>query len=110
MNVKEKIKNILVDYTKKNGISASVVILENYAEELVKNGIVDGTEVSDLQDELKCAKETNERLCVEYLSAKAYTIRKMQERLKQMVLSNFPNLQGLPMFIDQIAKEMLEGK
>ena len=36
----ERIKGILVDYTKKNGIMASTVILENYAEELVKNGVV----------------------------------------------------------------------
>ena len=36
--MKDKIANILKDYTKKNGISASVVILEDYAEELVKNG------------------------------------------------------------------------
>ena len=33
------IANILKEYTKKNGISASFVILEDYAEELVKNGV-----------------------------------------------------------------------
>ena len=36
--MKDKIANILKEYTKKNGISASFVILEDYAEELVKNG------------------------------------------------------------------------
>lgn len=40
MTQAERIKGILVDYTKKNGIMASTVILENYAEELVKNGVV----------------------------------------------------------------------
>ena len=37
--MKDKIANILKEYTKKNGISASFVILEDYAEELVKNGV-----------------------------------------------------------------------
>jgi hypothetical protein len=36
----ERIKGILMDYTKKNSIMASTGILENYAEELVKNGVV----------------------------------------------------------------------
>jgi hypothetical protein len=36
--MENKIANILKEYTKKNGISASFVILEDYAEELVKNG------------------------------------------------------------------------
>ena len=36
--MKDKIANILKEYTNKNGISASFVILEDYAEELVKNG------------------------------------------------------------------------
>lgn len=39
MTTKEQIKQILVDYTKKNGISASVVILEDYADELIKHGV-----------------------------------------------------------------------
>lgn len=38
--MKDKIADILKAYTKKKGISASFVILENYAEELVKNGCV----------------------------------------------------------------------
>ena len=38
--MKDKIANILKDYTKKNGISASFVILEDYAEELIKNGVI----------------------------------------------------------------------
>ena len=37
--MKSKISNILKEYTKKNGISASFVILEDYAEELVKHGV-----------------------------------------------------------------------
>jgi hypothetical protein len=37
--MKEKIANILKEHTKKNGISASFVILEDYAEELVKHGV-----------------------------------------------------------------------
>ena len=37
--MKDTIANILKEYTKKNGISASFVILEDYAEELVKNGV-----------------------------------------------------------------------
>ena len=40
MTPTEKIKQILVDYTKRNHISASTVILEQYAEELVKNGVI----------------------------------------------------------------------
>ena len=38
--MKNKIAKILKDYTKKNRISASYVILEDYAEELVKNGCI----------------------------------------------------------------------
>jgi hypothetical protein len=38
--MKDKIADILKEYTKKKGIMASFVILENYAEELVKNGCV----------------------------------------------------------------------
>ena len=36
----ERIKQILVDYTKRNHIMASSVILEQYAEELVNNGVI----------------------------------------------------------------------
>ena len=42
MTTVEKITKILVDYTKKNHIMASVAILEAYAEELVKNGVTLG--------------------------------------------------------------------
>ena len=35
--MKSKIASILKEYTKKNGISASSVILEDYAEQLVKH-------------------------------------------------------------------------
>lgn len=38
MTDKQKIVDILKAYTKKHNISASVVILEEYAEELVKQG------------------------------------------------------------------------
>ena len=37
---KERITEILKAYTKKHNISASVVILEEYAEELIANGII----------------------------------------------------------------------
>ena len=37
--MKEKIANILKEYTKKKRIMASSVILEDYAEELVKHGV-----------------------------------------------------------------------
>ena len=37
--MKSKIASILKKYTKKNGISASSVILEDYAEQLVKHGV-----------------------------------------------------------------------
>ena len=37
--MKSKIANILKEYTKKNGISASFVILEDYAEQLIKHGV-----------------------------------------------------------------------
>ena len=40
MNDKEKITKLLAEYTKKNHIMASVVILENYAEHLIANDIV----------------------------------------------------------------------
>jgi hypothetical protein len=40
MTDKEKITEILKAYTKKHNISASVVILEEYAEELVKQGVI----------------------------------------------------------------------
>lgn len=40
MTDKERIVEILKNYTKKHGIMASVVILEEYAEELVNNGAI----------------------------------------------------------------------
>lgn len=40
MNDKEKITAILKAYTKKHNISASSVILEEYAEELLANGAI----------------------------------------------------------------------
>ena len=44
--MKDKIANILKEYTSKHGIMASSVILESYADELVKNGYI----VVDKQD------------------------------------------------------------
>lgn len=40
MTDRERIVEILKAYTKKNNISASVVILEEYAEELVRQGVI----------------------------------------------------------------------
>lgn len=40
MSDKQKIAEILKAYTKKHNISASSVILEEYAEELVANGVI----------------------------------------------------------------------
>lgn len=40
MTGKEKITEILKAYTKKHNISASSVILEEYAEELIANGVI----------------------------------------------------------------------
>lgn len=40
MTDKEKITEILKAYTQKNNIMASVVILEQYADELIKNGVI----------------------------------------------------------------------
>jgi hypothetical protein len=40
MTDKQKITEILKAYTKRNNISASSVILEEYAEELVANGVI----------------------------------------------------------------------
>lgn len=40
MTDKEKIAEILKAYTKKHGIMASSVILDEYAEELVANGVI----------------------------------------------------------------------
>lgn len=44
--MKDKIANILKAYTKKEGIMASHLILEEYAEELIKNGCI----LHNLQD------------------------------------------------------------
>lgn len=40
MTAKEKITEILKAYTKKHNIMASVVILEEYADELIANGVI----------------------------------------------------------------------
>ena len=40
MTDREKITEILKAYTKKHNISASLVILEEYAEELLANGVI----------------------------------------------------------------------
>ena len=73
-------------------------------------------EVADLQDELKCEKETNNHLCDEYMSAKADTVREMQERFKAEMRNTAKYSFGGreysvigEAFIDQIAQEMVEG-
>lgn len=72
--------------------------------------------IANLETQIKELTEENEKIGIENFDLicelsriKADTVREMQERLKQMVLSNFPNLQGLPIFIDQIAEEMIGG-
>lgn len=57
MTDKEKIFEILKTYVKKNGIMASTVILEEYAEELSKNGLVFSKELSDENERLKAVSE-----------------------------------------------------
>ena len=56
MTDKEKITEILKAYTKKHNIMASSVILEEYAEELVKNGcFIPERRNTDIKaEELKC--------------------------------------------------------
>ena len=45
--MKDKIADILKSYTSKHGIMASSVILESYADELVKNGCIIVYDVSE---------------------------------------------------------------
>lgn len=52
--MKNTIANILKEYTKKNHISASFVILEDYAEELVKNGVQAIVKCKDCKHWEKC--------------------------------------------------------
>ena len=73
-------------------------------------------EVADLRDELKCEKETNEHLCGEYMSAKADTVKKTLQRIKEdaiavSLLSNPPKfmLEIREDALDQIAKELTDG-
>ena len=56
MTAKEQITEILKAYTKKHNIMASSVILEEYAEELVKNGcFIPEMRNTDIKaEELKC--------------------------------------------------------
>ena len=49
--MKDKIANILKEYTNKNGIMASAVILESYADELVENGCIIVDDVSERSSE-----------------------------------------------------------
>ena len=51
--MKDKIADILKSYTSKHGIMASSVILESYADELVKNGCI----IADKQDVKKGGAE-----------------------------------------------------
>lgn len=92
-----------------------------------------GAKVADLQDELKCEKETNAHLSSQYMSeshlrhqveemlangmsvVKAEAVREMQERLKDCFDNEIEHksiyTESQVLFvIDQIAKEMLEGE
>ena len=107
-------------------------ILYDTCEELTGENERLKCEISDLKDELKCEKETNAHLCSQYMSenhlrhqaeemlangmsvVKADTVRKMQERLNAHFDSDsdyFRSSHGyIRSVVDQIAKEMLEGK
>lgn len=82
--------------------------------------------IADLQDELKCEKETNAHLCSQYMSenhlrhqaeemlangmsaVKTDTVREMCQRIKEYFPYDADS--GLYVVLDQIAKEMLEGE
>ena len=83
-------------------------------------------DVADLQDELKCEKETNAHLCSQYMSenhlrhqaeemlangmsvVRADTVREMTARIKEYFPYDADS--GLYVVLDQIAKELLEGE
>lgn len=61
--MKDKIADILKEYTKKKGISASFVILESYAEELVKNGcVIQDTNSVEVVRCKECGSRTSESI------------------------------------------------
>lgn len=88
-----------------------------------------GAEVADLQDELKCEKETNAHLGSQYMSenhlrhqaeemlangmsvVKADTVREMQTRLTQYIGTytdkSFVYVSAMFKLVDQIAKELI---
>lgn len=118
--------------TEKNAIQVITAIeLDKQIKRLTEENERLNKEVADLQDELKCEKETNAHLCSQYMLenhlrhqveemlangmsvVKANTVRKMQERFNEKVakLLISPSLQyQASFFIDQIAKEMVEGE
>lgn len=67
-------------------------------------------EVADLQDELKCEKETNKHLCDEYMSAKADTVRKMQAEIEARCIKGGIYPAFVKSTIDQIAEEILNDE
>lgn len=91
-------------------------------------------EVADLQDELKCEKETNEHLCSQYMSeshlrhqveemlangmdaVKADTVKKIRKRLHEEAFAVFDDEGAIDCYavdlddIDRILKEILEDK
>jgi histone deacetylase complex regulatory component SIN3 len=76
-----------------------------------------GETIIKLYKRIDRLKKQNETLTIQRnawaLAAKAVkedTVREMQEKVEKKILEINPNLCGLLPFIDQIAKEMLEGK
>ena len=71
MTAKQKITEILKAYTKKHNISASSVILEEYAEELLANGVIvppckvgdDIYWIDSDTNEIKCQKNGIKAVC-----------------------------------------------
>ena len=60
MTDREKITEILKAYTKKHNIMASSVILEEYAEELIRQGVVKVVRCKD------CKHRTNKGICEKF--------------------------------------------
>jgi hypothetical protein len=108
-------------------LNTAVPVWAKQCVELEERCMALGAEVADLQDELKCEKETNAHLCSQYMSeshlrhqaeemlaqgisvVRADTVREMQEKVLQLFPAdkNFTTISRFS--INQIAKEMLEG-
>ena len=73
MSDKEKITEILKDYTQKHNISASSVILEEYADELVKQGVTMSDnkqeKIENYTRKIAVYEKTVENLTVEKITA-----------------------------------------